>query len=73
LEGLRVKALDHFLGGCPLGEFDERKATWTAGLPVHGHHDVRWFGDGCEVGAEVGLACPVGKVPDEETDCQSSL
>jgi hypothetical protein len=29
--------------------------------------------DGCEVGAEIRLTCPVGEVPDEQTDCQSSL
>jgi len=73
LKWLLIEPLDDLLGSRALREFHERKATRTAGLPVHWHHNVRWFGDGCEVGAEVGLACPVRKVPDEETDCQGSL
>jgi hypothetical protein len=34
---------------------------------------VRGFGYCGEVGTEVGFARPVGKVPDEQTDCQGSL
>ena len=70
LKRLRIEALDHFLGRRAVRELHERKAAGPAGLPVHWHHNMRRFGDGCEMGAEVGFACPVRKVPDEQTDCQ---
>jgi hypothetical protein len=34
---------------------------------------VGWLGDGGQVSAKVCLTCPVGEVPDEQTDCQGLL
>ena len=73
LKRLCVEALDDFFGGRSLGELDEREAARSPGLAIDGHHDVRRLGYCGEVGAEVGFARPVGKVPDEQTDCQCSL
>ena len=71
--GWASKLLDDFLGRRTLRELDEREAARTPGLAIDGHHHVRRFGYGGEVGAEVGFARPVRKVPDEQTDCQGSL
>src|SRR6186997_2578034 len=73
LKRLCVEALDDFFGGRSLGVLDEGEAARSPGLAIDGHHDVRRLGYCGEVGAEIGFARPVGKVPDEQTDCQGSL
>ena len=70
LEGLRVDPLDDFLGLTAIGKLHERKPTRTSGFTVDRHDYVGGFGDSREVGAKVGFAGPVGKVPDEQTDSQ---
>ena len=73
LERLRVELLNDFLCHRTFGELDEGKPARPSGLTVDGHHHMGRFGDCGKVRAEICLACTVGKIPNEETDCQDSL
>jgi hypothetical protein len=70
LERLGVELPDHFLGEGSFGELDKCEATGTPGLPVHGHDDVGWFCDGCEVSAKIGFSRAVRQISNKQTDCQ---
>jgi len=73
LEGLRVEFLDDVFSDSAIGELDERETARTTGLAIDRHGNVGWLGDGSEVSSKISLTCPVGEIPDEQTDCQSLL
>jgi len=73
LEWLCVELTDDLLRHGALDEFDESESARTASLAIDRHDDVRRFGDGGEVGPKIRFAGPVGKISDEQTDCQGSL
>jgi hypothetical protein len=73
LKRLRVELADHFFGDRAVRELDESESAWTTGLAIHRHGNVGGISDGGEMGSEIRLARAVGKVPDEQTDCQGLL
>ena len=73
MKGLRVEALDDFLGVAAVGEFDESEAAGAARFAIDRHDNVGRLSDGREVGAKIRLRGAVRKVPDEQTDCQGLL
>jgi hypothetical protein len=73
LGGLRVEFLDNFFGDGAIGELDERETARTTGLAIDRHGNVGWLGDGSQVSSKISLTCPVGEIPDEQTDCQGLL
>jgi hypothetical protein len=73
LKRLRVELADHFFGDRAVRELDEGESPWTTGVAIHRHGNVGGFSDGGEMGSEIRFARAVGKVPDEQTDCQGLL
>jgi hypothetical protein len=73
LERLRVELTDDFLSLFAVGELHECESAGTTSLAIDRHGNVRGLSDGREVGAEIRLTRTVGKVPDEQTDCQGLL
>jgi hypothetical protein len=73
LKRLRIELADHFFGDRAVRELDKSESAWAARVAIHGHSNVGGFGDGGEMGSEIRFARAVGKVPDEQTDCQGLL
>jgi hypothetical protein len=73
LKGLRIELADHFLSDRAVRKLDKSESTWTTRVAIHRHGNVGGFGDGREMGSEIPFARAVGKVPDEQTDCQCLL
>lgn len=73
LEGLGVEFPDDFFGNGAIGELNERETARTTGLAIDRHGNVGWLGDGSQVSSKISLTCPVGEIPDEQTDCQGLL
>jgi hypothetical protein len=73
LKRLRIEFANDFFSLLTIGELDECESARAARFAIDGHGDVRWLSDSCEVGAQIGFARAVGKVPDEQTDCQGLL
>jgi hypothetical protein len=70
---LRIELADHVFGDRTVRELDEGESAWAARVAIHRHGNVGGFGDGGEMGSEIRFARAVGKVPDEQTDCQGLL
>src|SRR6185295_7506473 len=73
VEHLSVEALDRLFGVCAIGEFDEREPTRASGLAIDRQHDLRRRSDGPEVAPQIGFGGAVRKIPDEQTNGQSTI
>jgi len=62
---LPVEAVDHLLGVVAFSEIHEGEAAGTTRLAVGGQHDLGWFGDFPEEGAQIGFGGAVGQVSNE--------
>lgn len=73
LEWLLIETLDDLLGLVALEELHEGEPSRAASLTIDRHDDMGWLGDRREVRPKIRFGGGVGKVPDEQTDCQSFL
>jgi hypothetical protein len=67
-EGLRIEALDDFIGDAAFGELHEREASRPTGFPIDRHRHMGRLGNWREVCAEIRFRCAVRQVADEQTD-----
>jgi hypothetical protein len=56
-----------------IDEFDKRKSSRAAGLPIDGQDDLRGRRDGAEIRAQIGFSGAVSEITDEQTDGQSTV